>query len=60
MDEIGDDVEVKTVVIIVELQDGEMTTIRYRCNDMRQWVQRAMLREALDVASDPSDEYDDT
>jgi len=51
--------EIGTVLIIVEIKNEDETVIRYHCNDKRQWVQRAMLREALEVADQPADEYEE-
>lgn len=60
-EEVADGFEVptvKTVGIVVELDfppsevnDGAgSTAIRYRCSDKRVWIQRALFREASDLA----------
>ena len=54
-----DGVEVGVVAVIVELQTRDLTTIRYRRSDSRQWIQRALLREALEIAEDDESERAD-
>lgn len=43
---------VDAVAIIVAVSSDEGSTIRYRCSDRRQWVQRALIAEALELATD--------
>lgn len=50
---LAEDSEIGVVAIVVEVQNGDKTQIRYLCSDRRLWIQCALLREALDVAEDP-------
>lgn len=57
--ELDEDDVIGVVAIIVEIRSPDRTTISYRCSDARQWIHRALLREALDVSEDGDVDPDD-
>lgn len=52
----GDETRVRAVALVVALEDNEASWISYRCSDRSPWVQRAIFREALELADGPPDD----
>lgn len=54
----GDDAEIRTVAIVVEINDGDTTGVFYRCTDPRIFVQEGLFRAAIRAALAHGAEYD--
>lgn len=60
--EYGEDVTVGTVAVVVEIDGGEWTQVRYRCSDPRSWVQEGFFlaaQRAVIAGRETPDEDDD-
>ena len=45
-EEYGDDCEIGTVAVVVEINHDRWSAVRYRCNDGRRWVQAGFFEQA--------------
>jgi hypothetical protein len=54
-EDFGDDVEIRTLSLVVEVEGEDATTILVSCDDDRPWVQIAFLEEALATLEDRRD-----
>jgi hypothetical protein len=61
--ELGEEQTIGEVMLLAEVrgegEDGTYTYIRYRCTDVRQWVQRGMLHAALEQDRQPDLDEDE-
>jgi hypothetical protein len=58
-EDFGDDVDIRTISLVVEVDGEDATTILVSCDDDRPWVQIAFLEEALATLEVQRDEAGD-
>jgi hypothetical protein len=54
-EDFGDDADIRTISLAIEVDMGDATTILVSCDDDRPWVQIAFLEEALATLEDRRD-----
>lgn len=47
--DFGDDFQIRTVALVVEVDSAETDQILVRCSDDRSWLLAALLNEAIDT-----------
>ena len=55
-EEYGEDAEIGTVAVVVEVEMGNATAITYRCTDARRWIQVGLFGAAQRAVLEQDDE----
>lgn len=57
--DFGEDFQIRTVALVVEVDSPDVDQILVRCSDDRSWLLQALLHEAIDTVEETRREAED-